>query len=141
MRISPASGWYTPARIFIKVDLPAPFSPTSACTSPARADRFTSASTVFPANDLLMPRISSAGPCVVINQMSESFLPLPLGEGRGEGLSASSFAPSPNPSQREGRNRPNRLLLRRDPDGIHRDATERKRQTEVCRTSFLWRLQ
>jgi hypothetical protein len=26
----PASGWYTPARIFISVDLPAPFSPTIA---------------------------------------------------------------------------------------------------------------
>src|ERR1700677_5181581 len=32
---SPASGWYTPARIFTRGDLPAPFSPTRACTSPA----------------------------------------------------------------------------------------------------------
>lgn len=32
--IAPASGWYTPARIFTRVDLPAPFSPTRACTSP-----------------------------------------------------------------------------------------------------------
>jgi hypothetical protein len=30
----PASGWYTPARIFTSVDLPAPFSPTRACASP-----------------------------------------------------------------------------------------------------------
>ena len=34
-RISPASGAWTPARILISVDLPAPFSPSSACTSPA----------------------------------------------------------------------------------------------------------
>ena len=26
-RISPSSGWYSPNRMFIKVDLPAPFSP------------------------------------------------------------------------------------------------------------------
>ena len=34
MSSSPASGWCTPARIFTSVDLPAPFSPTSACASP-----------------------------------------------------------------------------------------------------------
>ncbi len=32
---SPSSGRVTPARTFIRVDLPAPFSPTRACTSPA----------------------------------------------------------------------------------------------------------
>jgi hypothetical protein len=30
--MSPASGWTTPVRILTRVDLPAPFSPTSACT-------------------------------------------------------------------------------------------------------------
>ena len=34
----PSSGFCTPYRIFISVDLPAPFSPTRACTVP-RADR------------------------------------------------------------------------------------------------------
>src|SRR5215469_13634859 len=33
----PLSGGYTPARILTRVDLPAPFSPRSACTSPARS--------------------------------------------------------------------------------------------------------
>ena len=37
-----SSGWWTPARIFISVDLPAPFSPTRPCTSPARSSRSTS---------------------------------------------------------------------------------------------------
>ena len=32
---SPESGWYTPARIFTMVDLPAPFSPSRAWASPA----------------------------------------------------------------------------------------------------------
>ena len=36
-RILPASGRTAPARIWMKVLLPAPFSPSSACTSPARA--------------------------------------------------------------------------------------------------------
>src|SRR5215211_820200 len=34
MRSTPVSGRWTPARILTSVDLPAPFSPTSACTSP-----------------------------------------------------------------------------------------------------------
>ena len=34
MSSEPESGWYTPARIFTSVDLPAPFSPSSACASP-----------------------------------------------------------------------------------------------------------
>ena len=34
-RIDPLSGWWTPARILTSVLLPAPFSPTSAWTSPA----------------------------------------------------------------------------------------------------------
>ena len=34
--ITPASGWTSPARIRISVDLPAPLAPTSPCTSPGR---------------------------------------------------------------------------------------------------------
>src|SRR5579884_290856 len=37
----PSSGWYRPARMFISVVLPAPFSPRSACTSPGRASNET----------------------------------------------------------------------------------------------------
>ena len=33
-RISPSVAVYTPERILISVDLPAPFSPIRACTSP-----------------------------------------------------------------------------------------------------------
>ena len=41
MASTPASGEYTPARIFIKVDLPAPFSPTSAWISPVVHEKST----------------------------------------------------------------------------------------------------
>lgn len=33
-KILPSVGWYRPIRIFISVDLPAPFSPSSVSTSP-----------------------------------------------------------------------------------------------------------
>src|SRR5258708_34112951 len=60
--ISPASGSCTPARIFIKVDLPAPFSPHNACTVPGRTLNVTSASARTGPNCLEMPRISSRTP-------------------------------------------------------------------------------
>ena len=41
MRIVPLSGATTPPRIFISVDLPAPFSPISASTSPFATDTLT----------------------------------------------------------------------------------------------------
>ena len=47
--------------ILISVDLPAPFSPTSACTSPARTSNETSDSACTPGKDLLMPRTSRSG--------------------------------------------------------------------------------
>src|SRR5712691_10348630 len=40
----PPSGRWTPARIFTSVDLPAPFSPTSPCTSPAKSSMCPSSS-------------------------------------------------------------------------------------------------
>ena len=33
-KIFPSVGWYSPMRMFISVDLPAPFSPSSVSTSP-----------------------------------------------------------------------------------------------------------
>src|SRR6185437_13601880 len=44
--------------MFISVDLPAPFSPSSACTSPRRTSRETSSLATTPGNSLRMPRIS-----------------------------------------------------------------------------------
>src|SRR6185503_16527395 len=44
--------------MFISVDLPAPFSPSSACTSPRRTSRDTSSLATTPGNSLRIPRIS-----------------------------------------------------------------------------------
>src|SRR3954451_5484773 len=49
--ISPVSARSAPARIFTSVDLPAPFSPTSACTSPACRSSETSSSAWIAPND------------------------------------------------------------------------------------------
>src|SRR5881397_1259465 len=43
-RSRPPSGRWTPARILTSVDLPAPFSPTRPCTSPARSSMWPSSS-------------------------------------------------------------------------------------------------
>src|SRR5579884_252478 len=59
--IVPPSAGCAPARIFISVDLPAPFSPTSACTSPASTSNVTPSSARTPGNDLTMSRIRSSG--------------------------------------------------------------------------------
>src|SRR5262249_50376747 len=48
-----------PPRIFIRVDLPAPFSPTTASTSPRPSRKLTSCSACTPGNALQMPRASS----------------------------------------------------------------------------------
>ena len=47
--------------IFIKVDLPAPFSPMIAWTSPARKARLMSESTSTGPNAFVRPRVSSSG--------------------------------------------------------------------------------
>ena len=49
IRISPLSGWTMPVRILTSVDLPAPFSPTSACTVDASIAKLTSATRVHAA--------------------------------------------------------------------------------------------
>src|SRR5512136_733256 len=58
-RISPALRGMAPARIFISVDLPAPFSPTMACTSPPSAEKSTPRKASVPSKLLWMPRILS----------------------------------------------------------------------------------
>ena len=47
-RIEPALGATTPPRIFISVDLPAPFSPTRPMTSPGATERLTSSRATTP---------------------------------------------------------------------------------------------
>ena len=59
--IVPSSGACTPARVFISVDLPAPFSPTIAWTSPAFRSRSTPCRTSTPTKLLRMPSICRSG--------------------------------------------------------------------------------
>src|SRR5262245_60989033 len=59
--IVPASFDTAPLRIFMSVDLPAPFSPSSTCTSPRCTARSTPSSATTPGNRLQMPRITNAG--------------------------------------------------------------------------------
>ncbi len=51
----PPSRSSMPATIFISVDLPAPFSPSRRCTSPASTERFPSERAVTPPNLFWMP--------------------------------------------------------------------------------------
>ncbi len=51
--------------MFMSVDLPAPFSPRSACTSPRRTSRSTSSLATVPGNSLRMPRISRTSSSVI----------------------------------------------------------------------------
>src|SRR5580704_6017924 len=60
-RISPESAWYAPARIFMSVLLPAPFSPMKACTSPGQILRLTLLRTRTPGKLLHIWRISRIG--------------------------------------------------------------------------------
>ena len=46
----------TPARIWMKVDLPAPFWPSKARISPGAIERLTSSTATTPGNSLVMPR-------------------------------------------------------------------------------------
>src|SRR5262245_17923267 len=59
--ISPASGMTRPARMFISVDLPAPFSPRTPSTSLAASDSDTSSLATTPGKLFVTPRSSSRG--------------------------------------------------------------------------------
>src|SRR5712671_529103 len=60
-RIEPESGLTTPARRFLIVDLPAPFSPTSATTSPGATVKLTSLTAVMPPNRFVTRSTATAG--------------------------------------------------------------------------------
>ena len=69
----PASARYAPASTFIKVDLPAPFSPTSACTSPRLTSNETPSSARTPGNTFTIPLITSNGPkASLLNKLRSS---------------------------------------------------------------------
>src|SRR5258706_14316364 len=51
-----------PVRMFIKVDLPAPFSPSKAWTSPGRTSRSMASLATRPGNSLVIPTSSTFGP-------------------------------------------------------------------------------
>src|SRR5438034_1182126 len=61
IEISPESPRYAPLRIFISVDLPAPFSPTSTCTSPRRRSKSTRSSATTPGNRLHSALLTAVG--------------------------------------------------------------------------------
>src|SRR5438876_11795922 len=83
----PASGVSAPVMILISVDLPAPFSPTSAWTSPAASAKETPFSARTPANDFEREAASrrgngtdDTGRRVEISGGPEG-RPLPVGDG------------------------------------------------------------
>src|SRR6266446_5146071 len=59
--IEPESGFTMPARRFLIVDLPAPFSPTSATTSPGATVKLTSLTAVMPPNRFVTRSTATAG--------------------------------------------------------------------------------
>src|SRR5215217_5225709 len=62
-RTWPSSGLYTPVITLIKVDFPAPFSPTRACTSPGCSSKETSSRASTPGNRFVTRRTSRIGEC------------------------------------------------------------------------------
>jgi hypothetical protein len=58
--IAPSSARTAPVMTLIRVDLPAPFSPTSACTSPGARSNDTPFSARTPANDFRMDETVSS---------------------------------------------------------------------------------
>src|SRR5215204_5414904 len=65
-RTWPSSGLYTPVITLIKVDFPAPFSPTRACTSPGCSSKETSSRASTPGNRFVTRRTSRIGECRAI---------------------------------------------------------------------------
>src|SRR5439155_20117630 len=60
-RICPSSGGYRPYSTRIRVDFPAPFSPSRAWISPARRSRYTESLARTPGNRLVIPFIATSG--------------------------------------------------------------------------------
>ena len=71
--IVPSSGRYKPVRTLESVDFPAPFSPSKACTSPARASKSTPSLATTPGNRLTMPFMVTVSLESVSSTISGSF--------------------------------------------------------------------
>src|SRR5262245_56230488 len=78
-RRTPRSGRWTPLRMRISVDLPAPFSPTTAWISPNATSKSTPSSATVAPNRLLTPSALTAGP-VIASTRNECHLHLRVGE-------------------------------------------------------------
>src|SRR5262245_133669 len=78
-RTTPRSGRWTPPRMRISVDLPAPFSPTTAWISPNATSKSTPSSATVAPNRLLTPSALTAGP-VIASTRNECHLHLRVGE-------------------------------------------------------------
>src|SRR6266850_3144712 len=75
-----------PNRMFMRVDLPAPFSPTSAWISPERTEREIPLRTRLPSNSFVIERSSRAGAPLVVDvadkeEVGVALLLVVLGEG------------------------------------------------------------
>src|SRR3989442_13324599 len=79
-RIRPLSAGYIPYSTRMSVDLPAPFSPTSACTSPRRRSTVTSSLATTPGNRFVMcSRTTSGAPSRPASSRSMFYPALSLG--------------------------------------------------------------
>src|SRR5262249_31270552 len=78
-RTTPGWGRWTPPRMRISVDLPAPFSPTTAWISPNATSKSTPSSATVAPNRLLTPSALTAGP-VIASTRNECHLHLRVGE-------------------------------------------------------------
>ncbi len=99
----PSSGFWTPYRIFISVDLPAPFSPTMACTVPARTSMSMSWLAITPGKRFPMPRrrtamVSvSAGVAGLVSVVVMAHAPKVKAAGRATGSEGTLPRPRPSP--------------------------------------------
>jgi hypothetical protein len=101
IRMRPASGRRIPARIFISVDLPAPFSPQIACTSPPWQSKLTSSSARTPGNPFDMPLMPSAA--VLVNFAPRSRAPVYPHPSTRTGVAGEARQILPGPGRNIGR--------------------------------------
>ena len=107
IKISPESGLYAPAMILNSVDLPAPLSPTMACTSPFANAKFAELRAATPPKCLLTSRASRANGVLAAGSLGAE-LAAPDGAstavsiGWSEGSFMREYASNGSRSQRVG---------------------------------------